>query len=65
MVVTVCVLQLQMALKDWEESRETALRCISNNDKCVEALALEITYILARTGNYQEVCTVARPTGFV
>ncbi len=44
-----------MALKDWEESRDTALRCIASNDKCIEALMVEIIFLLARTGNYQEV----------
>ena len=43
------------ALKEWDEARDTALRCLSINPNCIQALSLEITFLLARSGAYQDV----------
>jgi tetratricopeptide repeat protein 21B len=51
--------QVLYALKDYDEAKEAAQRCLSINPNCVQALSLDITHTLARVGNYQEVCMPA------
>ena len=42
----------QMALKEWDDARETATRCLAVDATCIPAIAMDITLVLARSGNY-------------
>ncbi len=50
------IFQAQYAIKEWDDARDTAMRCLAINNNCIQALSLEITFILSRNGNYQDVC---------
>ncbi|XP_033624164.1 tetratricopeptide repeat protein 21B-like isoform X1 [Asterias rubens] len=47
-------MRLLMALQDWEQTVETAQRALSQQSSCIEAVRMEILYLLCREGNYEE-----------
>lgn len=50
-----------MAVGDWDQAVDTAKRCLAMDDVCILALRIQAIFILARTGNSQEVGARGRP----
>uniref|UniRef100_A0A8C4RCG7 Tetratricopeptide repeat domain 21B n=1 Tax=Eptatretus burgeri TaxID=7764 RepID=A0A8C4RCG7_EPTBU len=48
-------MKLQLALQDWEESLGIAQRILEKDSNCLEALKMQILFMLCHEGNFEEL----------